>query len=38
MRAVTIAALLCATASAEAAPWSLELPADYTELPGAADA
>jgi hypothetical protein len=37
MRAFVIAVVVCAAASVEAAPWSFELPAGYTEEPGAAD-
>jgi hypothetical protein len=39
MRALLAAAfVMCAVLPARAAPWSLELPAGYTEQPGAADA
>lgn len=38
MRALIIAAVLGAAASAHAAPWSFNLPDGYTELPGAANA
>jgi hypothetical protein len=38
MRALAIAAVLCAVASADAAPSSFELPAGYTEQPGAGEA
>jgi hypothetical protein len=37
MRALAIAVVMCAAASADAAPWSFELPAGYTEVPGAAE-
>jgi hypothetical protein len=38
MRAVVVASLVMAAATAQAAPWSVELPAGYTEQPGGADA
>jgi len=37
MKAVAISIVICAAATAQAAPWSFELPAGFTEQPGAAD-
>jgi hypothetical protein len=37
MRRIIIAAIVLGAATATAAPWSFELPAGYTELPGVAD-
>ena len=37
-RSLAVAMLLCAATSAQAAPWSVELPDGYVEQPGAADA
>lgn len=38
MRAAVFALVLCAATTAHAAPWSFNLPAGYTELPGAGEA
>jgi hypothetical protein len=38
MRAVVFALVLCTAAAAHAAPWSFNLPAGYTEIPGGSDA